>query len=51
MLTNKLRIEFSVTGFFFLPMKHMEIETNEGTGRVYFLYNNKIVAVAVRSKQ
>lgn len=36
--------------FFDTPLKKIAVETNEGTGRVYFLKGGRIVAVAVPSE-
>jgi hypothetical protein len=50
MTEEKLKIELAVPNFFALPMKKVEIENLPGTGRTYFVYDGKIVAVARRSE-
>lgn len=30
--------------FFFLPMRHVTFESNRGTGRIYLLYRDRVVA-------
>lgn len=45
-----LKIEFTVPGFFAIPLKKVEIETNVYAGRTYFLYRGEIVAVARRTE-
>ncbi len=44
-----LRIELAVANFFAIPLKAVEIEAVPATGRVYYVYGGRIVAVAVRS--
>jgi hypothetical protein len=44
-----LRIIFSSPGFFAIPLKKVDIEAVPATGRTYFLFKDRIVAVAVRS--
>lgn len=44
-----LKIELSTPGFFSIPLKKVDIETVPGTGRTYFIYQDRIVAVARRS--
>jgi hypothetical protein len=43
-----LKIELAVANFSAIPLKRVEIEAAPGTGRVYYIYNGRIVAVAVR---
>lgn len=43
-----LKIELAVPNFFAIPLKRVEVETVPETGRVYFIFHGKIVAVAVR---
>lgn len=45
---GKLRIEFATPDFFAIPLKKVEIETVPETGRAYFLFKGRIVAVARR---
>jgi hypothetical protein len=44
-----LRIEFAVPNFFAIPLKRVEIEAVQYTGRTYFIHRGAIVAVASRS--
>jgi hypothetical protein len=46
-----LKIEFAAPGFFSIPLKKVEIETNRGTGRTYFIYRGEVVAVAKRTEE
>lgn len=46
MVTEALKIELSVPGFFAIPLKQVEIEQEPGTGRAYFIHRGAIVAVA-----
>lgn len=46
----KLKIEAAVPNFFAIPMKKVEIETVPETGRTYFIFGGKIVAVAKRGE-
>lgn len=49
----RLRIEFTVEGFFKLKMQNVEVvgdDSDHHFGRTYFLYKGRIVAVA-RSAQ
>lgn len=43
-----LKIEVAAPGFFSIPLKKVEIEADQNTGRTYFLYKGAIVAVGVR---
>ena len=45
-----VKIEFATKDFFFIPMKKVEIETVPETGRVYFIFQDRIVAVAKRGE-
>jgi hypothetical protein len=47
---GKLKIEIAVPNFFFLPMRRMEIESRPETGRTYFVFGGKIVAVGNRGE-
>jgi hypothetical protein len=44
-----LKIELSVPNFFAIPLKKVDIETVPETGRTYFIFQGRIVAVARRS--
>ncbi len=44
-----LKIVISVPNFFAIPLKKIEVESFPNTGRTYFLYRGRIVAVAVPS--
>lgn len=44
-----LKIELSVPNFFAIPLKKVNIETVPETGRTYFIFQDRIVAVARRS--
>lgn len=44
-----VRIILQCPGFFFIPLKQIEIESSPVTGRVYFLHRGRIVAVGVKS--
>lgn len=44
-----LKIELAVANFFAIPLKKVEVETVPETGRVYFVHDGRIVAVAIRS--
>lgn len=43
---GKLRIEFAAADFFAIPLRKVEIESLPETGRTYFLFKGRIVAVA-----
>lgn len=43
-----LTIELAVASFFAIPLKAIEIETVPATGRIYYIYDGRIVAVAMR---
>jgi hypothetical protein len=45
---GKLKIEIAAPNFFALPMKRVEIEAKPETGRTYFIFDGKIVAVGRR---
>ena len=47
---GKIKIELSVPNFFFLPMKRVELEAKPETGRTYFIFENRIVAVGKREQ-
>lgn len=49
-MERKLKIEASVPEFFSIPMKKVEIETVPATGRTYFIFGGRIVAVAHRTE-
>lgn len=44
----KLRFELQVPNFFSIPLKDVATEETPATGRVYFIHNGRIVAVARR---
>lgn len=46
-----MKIEIAVPNFFFLPLKKMTIESVPATGRVYFIFGDRIVAVGKREDQ
>jgi hypothetical protein len=48
---GKLKIEVAIPNFFFLPTRKMETESVPETGRVYFIADGRIVAVAKRGEQ
>lgn len=49
--TRALKIELAIASFFAIPLKAVEIEAAPATGRVYYVYNGRIVAVAMRWKE
>lgn len=44
----RIKIECAEPGFFTIPPKKLTL-ANEGTGRTYFLFKNRIVAVAIEA--
>lgn len=46
-MATPLRFEARTEDFFKIPPAKIEIETVPATGRTYFLYKGRIVAVAV----
>ncbi len=50
-VSNPLRIILQAPGFFSIPLKKIEIETNAIANRTYFLHGGRIVAVAIRSNE
>ncbi len=49
MTEPRLKIEISSPDFFAIPLKKVEIEAAPETGRTYFIFQDRIVAVAIRS--
>lgn len=49
MKEQSLKIELAVPNFFAIPLKKIEIEAVPETGRTYFIFQDRIVAVASRS--
>lgn len=45
-----LRILFACEGFFSIPLKKVEIESDPVTDRTYFVHKGRIVAVATRGE-
>lgn len=51
MKSPALRIVLSVPGFFAIPLRKIEVEAEPNVGRTYFVYRDRIVAVAQRSEE
>ena len=49
-MPEPLKMEVATPGFFSVPLRKVEIETNAGTGRTYFLLKGEIIAVAKRAQ-
>lgn len=47
-MSEPLRMEVVDPRFFSIPLKRVEIEAVPATGRTYFIFRGKIVAVALR---
>lgn len=48
--SHPVRIILQAPNFFSIPLKRVEIERSEVTGRTYFVHKDRIVAVAIRSR-
>lgn len=48
MTEPRLKIEMAVPNFFSIPLKKVEIEAVPETGRTYFIFQGRIVAVGKR---
>lgn len=46
-----LKLILHAPEFFSIPATNLVVEINEGTGRTYFLENDRIVAVAIEDDQ
>jgi len=51
MLTDPLKMEVVSPRFWMTPLRKVSVETIAETGRTYFLLDNKIIAVARRSRE
>jgi hypothetical protein len=47
-MKGMIRIEYCTTGFLMIPMREVTIETDRLTGRFYYIWRDRIVAVAKR---
>lgn len=50
-MAEPLKMEVATPGFFSVPLRKVEIETNAGTGRTYFLLKGQIIGVAKRAER